>query len=381
MKKVLLRNEMIKTVLLLISLFAALIVLNVINSSFLPALENSFILKDLRNRAFRKTDYGRIMNTDFIRKTLSGLNESYHGSIRSEFDISLDVLTWSLEEYSAAPDDEYRDMVMDITENQILNLIDINSKMIELRYSLFRYLLLTLSGGIILQFLFLTFSNIKKIRFMERLDLTERNFYEIQKIREQERKRIASYLHDSILQDLGGILIRPSINDDPEIRKDMEIVISNLRNLTYSTAPLQLHSLGLEESIKEYIGSFQKSSAMTIHFLCSPTGEIHLDEDEELVFFRFFQEGLNNARKHSGTDTVWVKLVESHPYLILTVKDQGRGFIYDREHPEESHLGLPLMEQAVKSIGAEFSVNSAIGEGTFLKMKYNLYQERIDGQK
>jgi len=195
----------------------------------------------------------------------------------------------------------------------------------------------------------------------------------VQKIREDERRGLASYLHDSVLQDLGGLGLRSALRDDPEGRALLAESIGKLRQVTYGLAPLHLDQAGLAASLRELVAEHLRRGGPPVDFEELGCDEARLDPETRLILYRAVQEGLANVRKHARAGKVELRLVGSHPFLILTLRDDGRGF--DPRGPRPSPagsaggLGLALLERQVRGLGGEFSLESLPGVGTRLQIR------------
>lgn len=201
----------------------------------------------------------------------------------------------------------------------------------------------------------------------------------VQKVREEERRGLASYIHDSVLQDLGGLGLRPSVRDDPEGRALLTENIDRLRRLSYGLAPLHLDQAGLAASLRELVSEHLRRGGPPVDIEELGWDESRLDSGARLVLYRAVQEGLANVRKHAEAGRVELRLVGSHPYLILTLRDDGRGFD-PRTRPSRpggpaapggGGLGLALLERQVRELGGEFSLESRPEAGTRLQIRYD----------
>jgi signal transduction histidine kinase len=101
-------------------------------------------------------------------------------------------------------------------------------------------------------------------------------------------------------------------------------------------------------------------------------GRIDLPPDVHIAMYRIAQEALNNALKHARASHVTVHLRKLAPLgasangntdgIVLTVRDDGRGF--DPERVPSDHLGLGIMRERAQSVGATLTVESQPGHGT-----------------
>jgi signal transduction histidine kinase len=88
-----------------------------------------------------------------------------------------------------------------------------------------------------------------------------------------------------------------------------------------------------------------------------------LAPDVEYNLLRIAQEAILNAVKHSGARTVHVTLDATVQRLMLSVRDDGRGFDEARAAPI-GHYGVIGMKERASQIGAQFQLTSAPGQGT-----------------
>jgi PAS domain S-box-containing protein len=192
---------------------------------------------------------------------------------------------------------------------------------------------------------------------------------------EQERTRIGRDLHDDIVQrlvllaiELGGVQ-----QDVPESASELRTRIGTLQNeATQITNDVQLLSHELHSSKLDYLGivgatknfckEFGERQKVEIDFQSHdlPTG---LPRELSLSLFRVLQEALRNATKHSGIKRFEVRLWGSTGEIHLNVSDLGAGF--DTETAMKSTgLGLTSMQERVRLVGGELSINSQPKGGT-----------------
>ena len=87
--------------------------------------------------------------------------------------------------------------------------------------------------------------------------------------------------------------------------------------------------------------------------------------------YRITQEGLNNIRKHAETSSATVRLVASHPHLILQIEDRGKGFDIERRASaaiREKRMGLQGMTERTALLNGTISVKSQPGKGTKIRV-------------
>jgi signal transduction histidine kinase len=91
-------------------------------------------------------------------------------------------------------------------------------------------------------------------------------------------------------------------------------------------------------------------------------GQCEIPPDTKIAIYRVAQEALNNIAKHSGADSAEVLLQRRPGRVDLHIKDNGAGFEISKVTGKS--LGLGIMKERAKAIGASFEVSSEPGRGT-----------------
>jgi signal transduction histidine kinase len=106
----------------------------------------------------------------------------------------------------------------------------------------------------------------------------------------------------------------------------------------------------------------------------APTDERRLEPDLETACFRVVQEAVTNVIRHSRASRLTVSLRYQGTALLLSVRDNGRGFnVADtRRGPARAALGLLGMEERVALAGGELKVHSIVRRGTTVKVRFPL---------
>jgi two-component system NarL family sensor kinase len=194
---------------------------------------------------------------------------------------------------------------------------------------------------------------------------------------EIERRRIAAYLHDGVVQNLAGVSyaltaaadragpgpvdgLQPSLYAAAAQTRES---IRELRTLLVEIYPPSLESAGLDAAIHDLVAPLRaRGIDVTLEL---PPG-LKLTTETEAVLFRGAQEALRNVAKHADAQTAHVLVALHNGTARLTVSDDGRGFATTRgqDEPADGHLGLRLLEDMVHDAGGQFTVDSKPGEGT-----------------
>ena len=192
---------------------------------------------------------------------------------------------------------------------------------------------------------------------------------------EQERTRIGRDLHDDFVQRLAllSIELEAVQQDVPDATAELRARIGALGNQTMQiTSDVQLLSHELHSSKLEYLGIVRAAKSFCKEFSERQKVEIDLQSHDlptalpnelSLSLFRVLQEALRNATKHSGVKRFEVRLWGSTGEVHLTVSDLGAGF--DTEAAMKSTgLGLTSMQERLRLVGGELSINSQPKGGT-----------------
>ena len=198
---------------------------------------------------------------------------------------------------------------------------------------------------------------------------------------EEERRRIARELHDESGQSLTAVKLAlerleenvPS--QEKALRQEIGEIIrmvrrtsSEIRHLSYHLHPTLLSDLGLEPALDLYFKEIKNHTGFNVEF--SIVGfDQRLDVDMETVFYRFSQEALTNALKHSGSDNFRLSIIKSYPKIIFRAEDDGVGFDTQIIGTDKRNLGLLGMRERTSLLGGTFQLRSKPGEGTRIRIE------------
>lgn len=198
---------------------------------------------------------------------------------------------------------------------------------------------------------------------------------------ELDRKRIASELHDTSLQDLTHIIHQLELSGlyidvDPtkakleleDISNQLRKVIQDIRNTIFDLRPMSFDDLGLEEAIDEYILFIKKK--YNINFITHIDDVNYLEEKKKLSIYRIIQECLMNSAKHSEAKTVNLKLKDLESEIIIIVHDDGVGIDQSKQLVgDNTHYGLAIIRDRINYLNGECSITSDKNKGTYIEVK------------
>lgn len=213
-------------------------------------------------------------------------------------------------------------------------------------------------------------------RQLERLQATSRLVWQAE---ENERRKIARELHDTILQfllvltyGLDELKDRPLLPaaDIDRWQDRISAEANQLRALlNYLRAPELLVKDGLIPSLGHWLDQARRDTALIIEASLAPEIEPLLSTEAKVAFYRTCREAVHNALKHSGGHRVTVRLSQESDQVVLTVADDGQGFDAAQawEGGDKGFSSLQDMRLHMESAGGRLEVRSAAGEGTTVR--------------
>lgn len=197
---------------------------------------------------------------------------------------------------------------------------------------------------------------------------------QVLKMQDEERRRIARDLHDSVgqavailsmnLGQLGrteGLSQRQSaiVFDSKEIAQG---VADEVRTISYLLHPPLLDDMGLPAALKWYVNGFSKRTGLSARLeLSQDFGR--LPSDCEIAIFRIVQEALTNVHRHSESICATVRIAASPTSVRVEIADRGKG-IPASKHREFSTggamgVGLRGMRERVAQLGGQMALESS----------------------
>lgn len=202
------------------------------------------------------------------------------------------------------------------------------------------------------------------------------------KVQEEERRRVATEIHDGVTQQLVSIWFRVhacqrllergevdgAIAELATMKQAIDETLAETRNAIYNLRPATLDDLGLVPALHEFAARFQGETGI----LCSveAPGEWRLPAHLETALYRIAQEALANVRKHAEAANAGLLLNASGDSVTLTIADDGNGFDVDAyltDRPPTS-FGLAGMRERVQLVGGSLSIRSAPGRGSQIRV-------------
>ncbi len=212
-------------------------------------------------------------------------------------------------------------------------------------------------------------------------DLTARLLH----FQDEERRRIARELHDSVGQTLAALSMNLSsvaadiqrltktaaaVADSEDLVKDMT---TGIRTISYLLHPPLLDETGLASALQWYVEGLRTRSEMQVE-LEVPDDFDRLPRDLETAIFRVVQECLTNVHRHSGSPVAKIRLGRSASAVQLEVRDEGKGIPPEKLSEMSSNgvpgVGIRGMRERIHQLGGSLEISSVgNGRGTIVVAK------------
>ncbi len=195
---------------------------------------------------------------------------------------------------------------------------------------------------------------------------------------EEERRRIARELHDTILQDMSASLIKmdtirlinePHKSDAMDDIRDITVkTIDSIDSVIKDLRPSILDDLGLEAAIYWILNKQLAGKGINYFLDIDYPIEKIFSPEVEISIFRILQESIVNVARHSNAENVFVHVQCVTDQISICIEDDGDGFNMQdlNKHPVVDGRGLGIlgMEERALLIDGKFKVKSGPGEGT-----------------
>lgn len=215
-------------------------------------------------------------------------------------------------------------------------------------------------------------------------DLTAR----LMQLQDEERRRIARELHDSVGQTLAALTMNlttvsaeidrlgqtaKTVRDSLELAQEMN---KEVRTVSYLLHPPLLDEAGLASALRWYVEGFSQRSKIQVR-LELPEDLRRLPQDVETALFRMVQECLTNIHRHSGSSLATIRLAGSGDEICLQVEDRGTGVPREKLDEMTSDrtpgIGIRGMRERMRQLGGSLNLQSSEG-GTTVEARLPITQ-------
>jgi signal transduction histidine kinase len=191
--------------------------------------------------------------------------------------------------------------------------------------------------------------------------------------RQDERMRIAAYLHDDLAQMLFRLNLQAEMakkrllqGDAPAVSRDLDGILRTKQETSDAIRALirDLHRSpigrrGLAEALESFAEDMSKGPTRVV----TDVVEVSLPPPITLLIYQIAREATMNALKHAEAGEIRISLADAADGVTLTISDDGRGFDINAPQPE-GHFGSVMMRERALVAGGSYSRASEIGKGT-----------------
>jgi PAS domain S-box-containing protein len=221
----------------------------------------------------------------------------------------------------------------------------------------------------------------KNLELVRQTEVVRQLSARLLQIQDEERRRIARELHDSVGQMLAAVSMNLAhVNREarllsPDAAKALaenssllEQISTEIRTISHLLHPPLLDEVGLQSALQWYIDGFSERSKIRVD-LKLPEDFGRLPRNLEITLFRVVQECLTNIHRHSGSSTAAIRVARSENEVRLEVRDAGKGIPVETQATlasgRLSGVGLRGMHERLRQLGGHLEVHSN-GPGTLV---------------
>jgi signal transduction histidine kinase len=197
-----------------------------------------------------------------------------------------------------------------------------------------------------------------------------------------ERRRVASELHENLNTKMAALRWRLEALDvsdwkQPNVKhlnflvEMTNQVYDDIRLISHNLLPYELEKEGLSGAIQKLTEEINYSTKIKFHFLSDLSERLSVKVEYEC--YSVALELVNNIIKHSKATSAWISLSIVTNNLILTVKDNGVGFVKDAQ---TSGVGLKNLSARVYQLKGQLMIDSS--QGTFVQIKVPILTKPAD---
>jgi PAS domain S-box-containing protein len=202
------------------------------------------------------------------------------------------------------------------------------------------------------------------------------------KMQDEERRRLARELHDSVGQILGAIGMNISVVQSQSHKLDLpgqraisdnahlvQQVSNEIRTISHLLHPPLLEIAGLASALRWYVDGFSERSKIRVD-LEIPSDLERLSDGADLTIFRIVQECLTNIHRHSGSTTAAIRIYMEDGRLVVQILDRGKGIPKEKQRvlteTGRSGVGFSGMRERLRQLGGTLEIESD-ADGTIVR--------------
>ncbi len=193
---------------------------------------------------------------------------------------------------------------------------------------------------------------------------------------DQERKRIAQDIHDSLGSVLSAAKLKLSaLEESKSLLSENQLAqyqttlslldeaSAELRNISHNIMPATLSKLGIVAALQNLIDKISSHSGLHLQFTAHGF-EGRIEENVEISIYRIVLELINNVVKHAAANKVTLQMIKYPDYINITMEDDGSGYDYEKIAAQKKGMGLGNILSRVDYLKGTIDIDSSAGKGT-----------------
>ncbi|MEM9361580.1 MAG: ATP-binding protein [Bacteroidota bacterium] len=184
---------------------------------------------------------------------------------------------------------------------------------------------------------------------------------------QEERRRIAQQLHDSIGSNLAGIKLQlanlqGNTKDSNLILNQIDETYRQVRDISHDLIPKKFTQDAFSSLLSEYLENIGKSSGVEFEFSVFPEQAVDtLKEAIKIEIYAIVQELITNTLKHANAKSIELHINLDNAILSVLYEDDGVGF--DTQKTSKG-IGLSNIEDRLTSLNGHLNIDSILNRGT-----------------
>lgn len=275
-----------------------------------------------------------------------------------------------------------------INKEQKIKLLDAENKVKKLEIEKKNTSLMVLLGSLftllLLTYLFYNRYKIKQEAKLQKEIIHQQDLATkaVMNAEDNERKRMATHLHDGVGQLLSAVNMNVGVLDDyksddtnfskilERTKNILDEAMTDVRTLSHQIMPNMLIKNSLSNALRDLI---EKSNSPKLHISLKMEGlKDNLDENIQIVMYRIIQECINNTIKHAEAKSVNISVIQNENVIKSEIVDDGIGFNPLKISSKSDGLGLENITSRIDYLKGKININSAEGKGTSIKVEIPL---------
>ena len=173
---------------------------------------------------------------------------------------------------------------------------------------------------------------------------------------EDERKRIASDLHDSISHEL--LDLKNSFRQDfPLVNKKIDSIINDIRSISRNLHPIMFDKTGLKANLEQFVERIQQQNDFMVSTEINYKGSLR--SADELQIYRIIQEALSNIIKYAKAHAAKITMQEMSGNIFIEIRDNGKGFDVKETLKSSKSFGLHNIIERSRVVGGKANIKSS----------------------